>query len=143
MNLTITYEFSCSFISDLWINQKTKMDMKKKFKVLLNNQAYMARLGIYSYNLTKPTNEEFFKHFMSYYILSSATICCISSYAFIMQNITQVKQSLNAFKIIISALQFGGMFLYVGLNLDKVKALHLKLQDIIDEGNWHFGGHNR
>lgn len=111
------------------------MDMKKKFKVLLNNQAYMARLGIYSYDLNNPTNEEFFKHFMSYYILASATICCISSYAFIMHNITQVKQSLNAFKIIISALQFGGMFLYVGLNLDKVKALHLKLQDIVDKGN--------
>lgn len=51
-----------------------------------------------------------------------------------MENITHIKQSLNAFKIIISALQFGGMFLYVGLNLDKVKLLHLQLQKIIDEG---------
>lgn len=112
-----------------------KVDPKKRFKVLLNNQAYMARLGIYSNDLDNPTNEEFFKHFMSYYILASATICCISSFEFIHQNITEVKQSLNAFKIIISALQFGGMFLYVGLNLDKVKALHLGLQEIVDTGN--------
>lgn len=113
-----------------------KVDPKKRFKVLLNNQAYMARLGIYSYDLNNPTNEEFFKHFMSYYILGAATICCISSAEFIHQNLTEVKQSLNAFKIIISALQFGGMFLYVGLNLEKVKALHLKLQEIIDTGKY-------
>lgn len=112
-----------------------EVDPKKRFKVLLNNQAYMARLGIYSYDLKNPTNVEFFKNFMSYYILASATICNISSAEFIHQNYTEVKQSLNAFKIIISALQFGGMFLYVGLNLEKVKALHLELQEIIDTGN--------
>lgn len=104
-----------------------------KFQVLENNQAYMAWLGIYSYKLTEPTNE-FFKSIVAlFFMFNSFVMIIISSILFIMKYISDIQGCLGAFKIAISGIQCGGMHLSVGLKMKKVKALHLKLQEIVDE----------
>lgn len=105
-----------------------------KFKVLKNNLKYMTHLGIYSDNLTEPTNE-FFESISSYYVLISIILAFTASAVFILKNSSDVKPSLGAMKICVGVVQCGGMFLGIGLKMIKVKALHLKLQSIVDEGN--------
>lgn len=105
-----------------------------KFKVLKNNQKYMTHLGIYSNNLTKPTNE-FFNSIISYYFVTLMAVTLAASVAFILKNPSDVKPSLGALKICFAVFQCVGMFLGIGLKMIKVKNLHLELQGIVDEGN--------
>lgn len=106
-----------------------------KFKVLKYNQTYMTHLGLYSNlnRLTEPTNE-LFKSFFYYYVSLTSAVSLFGGAAFIMENLSEVKASLGAFKIAFSAIQCYGMFLGIGLNVIIVKALHLKIQQIVDEG---------
>lgn len=107
------------------------------FQVLENNQAYMAWLGIYSYKLTEPTNE-FFKSIVAWFFMfNSFVMIIISSILFIIKYISDIQGCLGAFKIAISGIQCGGMHLSLGLKMKKVKILHLKLQEIINESKKH------
>lgn len=114
-------------------HQSLTIEMSK-FKVLKNNQAYMAWLGIYSHDLLEPTNE-FFKSFSSYYILIFMLIALWGSAVFIQENWSvQVKPTLGAIKISFTAAQVFSSFSSVGINMNKIKALHLGLQQIVDDG---------
>lgn len=105
-----------------------------KFNVLESNQAYMAWLGIYSYHLTEPSNE-FFKSIVACFFMFNSSVMIIgSSILFIIKYISEVQAVLGAFKIAISGIQCGGMHFSVGIKMKLVKALHLKLQQIVDEG---------
>ena len=105
-----------------------------KFKVLEYNRKYMTFIGIYSNRLTEPTNE-FFKSFFTYYILAAVTSCLLTSGTFFLRyHAYEVKPALGAFKIVFSGIQCGGMFLGIGLKMIIVKALHLELQRLVDEG---------
>lgn len=93
----------------------------------------MVRLGVYSHNLLGKTNE-FFKSIGSYVILIHLLLAMISSSAFIYKNPTDFQAALDSFVIIIAVCQAFGAFLNIGLKMMNIKALHLKLQEIVDEG---------
>lgn len=112
----------------------SKICKMASFNVLENNQAYMAWLGIYSRNLDEPTNE-FLTSFASFYVLITMTISFCGSTAFIMNNWSiDLITTLEAFKIFLSTLQCIGSFVNIGLNMSKIRALHLTLQQLVDEG---------
>lgn len=105
-----------------------------KFKVLKNNQSYMSYLGIYSSRLTEPTNE-FFKSIGCYFNVIAMLTAFIGCTVFVSKyHSSDVKDALGSFKLCFSASQCLGAFLGIGLNMIKVKALHLELQQIVDEG---------
>lgn len=105
-----------------------------KFNVLKYNQAFMAWLGIYSHNLLEPTNE-FFKSFVAYFIVINLLTGLYGSAAFAEKNRSAL---LSAMKICMAAVQSIGSFLNIGLKMRKIKALHLALQQFVNEGMWFF-----
>lgn len=105
----------------------------RKFKVLKNNQTYMSILGMYSDRLNEPTNE-LFSSFFCYYVFFFMTLLIISSTLYIVKYPSDIKHALGAFKMCFAAIQCLGMFFGIGLKMIKVKALHLELQRIVDEG---------
>lgn len=105
-----------------------------KFKVLEYNQCLMARLGIHSFRLTEPTND-FFKSFATYVNIFLAFVLFVFSNAWYIYRIpTQFQAKIEAFLLIVAGIQYGGMFISIGFNMKKTKILHLKLQEIVDEG---------
>lgn len=106
-----------------------------KFNVLKSNQMFMAWLGINSHHLNEPTNE-FFKSFAAYWTFSIMVLAIITSFWYVSENwAIHVKPSLGAFKIAFAGIQSSGMFLTIGMKMSKIKTLHLKLQDIVDQGD--------
>lgn len=103
------------------------------FKVLKHNQSLMSRLGIYSYRLNEPTNE-FFKSITGLYMLFIVIAFYLASGScFIYKNLAQLRMALEGLLLVIAGLQCGGMFFNIGLEMKTVKALHIKLQAIVDE----------
>lgn len=106
-----------------------------KIHVLRNNQIYMSFLGLYSYNLEEPTNE-FFRTFGSYYVVFTLLLCSYGCGAFVSKNWSvNVSGSLGAIKIGFAMIQSVGSFVNIGLNKRHIKAIHLELQQSVDEGN--------
>lgn len=105
-----------------------------KFRVLKFNQKFMAYIGINSHRLTESTNE-FFCSIVAYFILFNLFCwCVVSSTVFVYQNRENLELALLTALVIVAGLQAGGMFLAVGLKMATVKTLHLRLQEIIDNG---------
>lgn len=105
-----------------------------KFRVLKSNQDIMARFGIHSHRLTEPVNE-FFRSIMTYFMLFHIGALCIgSSCVFIHQHRSDLELALATCSIVVAGFQCGGMFLSVGLKMITIKALHLKLQDVVNKG---------
>lgn len=105
-----------------------------KFRVLKFNQDFMARCGIHSHRLNEPVNE-FFHSFSTYFMLFHIiVVCIISSSVFVYQHSSDLEVAFATCLIVVAGLQCGGMFLSVGLKMTTVKTLHLKLQEIIDDG---------
>lgn len=109
--------------------------MAKQFTVLQGNQKLMARLGIYSYHLSEPTNH-FFKSYGTYYILFSLPVTMIiPSLVFTYINRTvNLNLAIEATFLAVAGIQAFGMFINTGLNMKRIKLLHLKLQTIVDQG---------
>lgn len=103
----------------------------KKFKVLDHNEKFIACLGIRSYCFTEPTNE-FFKSISSYYILWILITSVISSSVFTCCHWPQIEMITSSTMVSMACYQASGMFLSFGLNMKKVKAVHLQLQEIIN-----------
>lgn len=103
-------------------------------KVLERNQYFMEKLGIYSYNLTEPTNE-FFRSFAMYHIFLFTVVACylISTTIFLYKNVVDFGDALDPCFLIIGGAQLGGMYVCTGLNMSKIKAVHLKLQQIVNQ----------
>lgn len=109
---------------------------KSRFTVLKHNQNYMARLGLYSYRLHEKTNE-YAKTFAAYFIQLSMLMAMFVSALFIYVYVSvELKASLGAFKIIIGTGQCAGTFFCLGMKLSKIKALHNKLQELVDTCKW-------
>lgn len=112
--------------------------MSKKFHVLKFNQNLMARIGINSHHLTGSKNE-FLRSFAVYYILFNLiALCIISSTVFAYQNSDHIEVALLTILVIVAGFQSSGMFLSVGLNIQTVKTLHLRLQEIVNDGESGF-----
>lgn len=109
----------------------------KKLKVLETNAAFMMPLGLYSRHLTSGKNEVF-TSFAAYFITFCMLSVPIATWLYIRKNwSTDVKSSFGAIKITSGGMQCLGLFVSVGLKLNQVKKLHLKLQEIVDE-SMHF-----
>lgn len=107
-----------------------------KFNVLKYNQKFMSWLGIYSYQL-KESTIEFYKSPLAYFILFHLVMVIISCIVFVHESM-DFKKKLEAILLIFAAIQASGSFLNVALKMRKVKALHLALQEIVDEGRSSF-----
>lgn len=112
--------------------------MKKMatFRVLKYNQWIMSMLGVYSYRLTDLTNK-LFKSIGSYYIIFMLGSCVISSAVFIYLNWPKFELIFEPSIVVCGGTQSFGMYLNIVLQMDKIKILHLKLQEIVEkEGNF-------
>lgn len=108
--------------------------MIKKFRVLEFNQNFMACIGINSHDLTESRNE-FFRSMVAYFILFNLICwCMVSSSVFVYQNLDKLELALVTGLVISAGFQSAGMFLAVGLNMKAVKKLHLRLQEIVNNG---------
>lgn len=118
-------------------NGSTAIAIRKRIEVLKYNQIFMSLIGIYSYRLTEPTNE-FIKSKTAYLFVTTVIAGILMSIAYILVNYTDVAEfqvALVAVAVIIGAAQTGGAYTNVGLKMKQVKVLHLKLQEIVDEGD--------
>lgn len=105
-----------------------------KFEVLQISAVLKQRIGIYSWHLTHPTHN-FFKSKSTYWVLFFLTSGFITSSAlYVMKNSTQLAVQLQTTIVVIAGFQCTGMLLGVGCNMKKVRALHYKLQEIVDKG---------
>lgn len=105
-----------------------------KIHVLKYNQIFMAPIGLYSYRLMEPINE-FYTSIAPYYIEFFVLIFLISSAAgFTFRNVSQIDVALQNVSLFIAGIQCAGMYISIGINMKKVKVLHLKLQGIVDTG---------
>lgn len=96
----------------------------------------MARMGLYSYRLTEPTNE-FFGSFASYYFLfNNGIFTLIASACFVYKHWPQMDIVSQPLTITLGGLTCFTMILSVGCKLNTVKLLHLKLQGMVDEGEF-------
>lgn len=106
----------------------------EKFKVLEYNQISMGWLGIHSKHLDRPTNE-FYTSFTAYYVLFNVVaFTIISSVVYMYLNIEHFEIISESGLVAIAGVQVAGMFLTIGINLKKVKLLHITLQEIVDKG---------
>lgn len=103
-----------------------------KFKVLSSNEMLMNRLRIFTHRLNDPIND-FFKSITTYYFALNIMAFIVTSGVFVYENRSHLIVALRTAMVVIGCSQALGMFLSVGTNMLKVKALHLKLQSIVDE----------
>lgn len=109
---------------------------RSKFKVFEHNHALMTKLGIHSYHLTEPTND-FFKSFATYaYLFVAVAFYTISTAFYIILKVEEFDDALDPCFVLIGGLQFGGMYVAIGLKMIKVKAVQLVLQEIVDDGKY-------
>lgn len=104
-----------------------------KFSVMSYNQKFMTWMGIHSYRLNVPTNE-FLNSWATYYILFCLTTCAISTTAYAHKISSQIGATIDLCYLIIASLQAFGMYINLGINMKRVKILHLELQSIVDKG---------
>lgn len=116
---------------------KTHERTMSKFSVLRYNQAFMAELGIYSNRLTEPTNE-FFNNRIAHAIVGCLLVAIISNILFVWFGKTNSKSIRESLVLIVTSYQALGAYLNFGLKMKRVKELHLKLQEISDEGDFIF-----
>lgn len=117
-----------------------KMDGKAKLKKDLNIfetiRPLMVRFGVHSYNLSDPRNG-FFKSFGCYYMFINAFLwMTISSAIFVYKHIADFEQVSEPCLVIFGGFQMGSMFFSLGLSGAKIKALHIELQNLIDQSIW-------
>lgn len=104
-----------------------------KFHVLKYNQWIMNKFGIYSYRLTEPSNE-FFKSIRSYYILFTIfVINFIPCAVYVYLHWPNFEVIFETMLCACGNIQTLGMFFNIGLQMKKIKVLHLKLQKMVDE----------
>lgn len=104
-----------------------------KFKVLKYNQILMNWQGIHSHRLNDDTNE-FHKSWSSYYITFILFAFVITSAVRIHSYWPEVEPILKPCSVAFGGVQCVGMFICIGIQMKNIKALHLELQRIIDEG---------
>lgn len=108
--------------------------MSSTFKVFQKNQWLMAGLGIYSYDLPQP-RIGFSKSIIAYCILFILMfLCVIPSALYANRNVAHFESALDAVILCITGLQSFVTFLSLRLQFKHVMTLHLKLQELVDQG---------
>lgn len=105
-----------------------------KFTVLKYNKFILSHLGISIKQSSNRTIQNVFcKAISSYYILTTMIVFVVASVMFVLQNLSQYNVALRTCAIAIATSQSIGMYFCFGINVNKINALHFKLQEIIDE----------
>lgn len=104
----------------------------QKFEVLEQNKRFISWFGVHSYRLTEPTND-FFMSIRPYFILCISIIGVISGTVLIFSEWPQIDKISGGTMLGVGCLQAFGALLSFGLNMKKVKKVHLQLQAIIDD----------
>lgn len=97
-----------------------------KFKVLKYSQSLMARVGI------TDSIKNFFNSIVFFGITFSFIVLVTSSVTLLRTHPTEFEIVSQGLIQIIASVQFFGAFFYTGLNVNKIQALSLKLQEIVD-----------
>lgn len=120
-------------------NQVNWFSKMTKFNVLQVNKEYMLRLGIYSNNLTEPTNE-FLKSLGTFLIVGAAMHSIISSTVHIFLGSSDFMSILDSVLIIFAIGQSLCVYINIGIKMKQIKVLHLKLQSIVNGSKKEFLG---
>lgn len=105
-----------------------------RFKVMDINQSVMTRLGINSFDVSKPTNEFLRTSIVSYYILFILTMVVVSCVEFVYKKLVEFEEIFDASLLLIASIRAIGAYINIGMKMTKVKLLHQKLQTIVDQG---------
>lgn len=103
-----------------------------KYKVLAHNEKLLTELGIRFDRISQDKNE-FFSSVFPCCLLIISISGLISSSVFIYTNLDHPENIFQASIVFIAMLQSGGMFFSFGCKIKLVKAVHCRLQEIIDE----------
>lgn len=104
-----------------------------RFKVLEYNEAFMAKLGIYSPGSMTATKSSF-KSLTVAIIISIVVMGVSSSALCIYENWSDLELVLNALTTLVGPIQYGGILINLALNAGRIPILQGKLQEIVDEG---------
>lgn len=105
-----------------------------RLKVLEYNQAMINKLGNSS-NFAEPANA-FFRSKIVYLLFGMIGVCITLGALGIYENWPNLELVIEATIAFVGGIQSGGMFLSLGLHFRKIKTLNLKLQEIVDHGNF-------
>lgn len=100
------------------------------FKVLKNNELFMAWVGVRAYRFTERTNE-FFTSFVPWYILLMVSVFTISSIVYFYMSLPRFESETCI--VFLCGFQILGMLFSFGSEMHTIKAVHLSLQQIVDE----------
>ena len=110
--------------------------MSSPFKVLKSNEQFMVWFRIYTHPLSDVSHvdHDFFKSITVYCVTFTEISFIVSSVVLVCLNVSDnIMVALRTAMVIAGTSQALGMFLSVGITIDKVKLLHIKLQEIIDQ----------
>lgn len=102
-----------------------------KFQVLKYNQYYMSMIGLY-FRSSKPEIADFLANI--YFFIFMLIFCVISSGAFVLINRSDFLLAVLASLSLIGGLQSCGCYLYIRLNVQRIKTLQIHLQEMVDQG---------
>lgn len=100
------------------------------FKVLKYNEIFMAWVGVRAYRFTMQTNE-FFTSVVPLYIIFMVIVFTTSSIVFF--SLSWPKFESETCIVFLCGFQILGMLLSFGSKMNTIKAVHLRLQEIVDE----------
>lgn len=83
--------------------------------------------------LTKPINN-FFKSFLTWHILFHTIVCLgISSTIYVIENLWQLENALKTCHVIVGGCQAIGMFVSMGLKMEKINIFQRNFEAIVSE----------
>lgn len=102
--------------------------------ILQYNQFYLNLLGLSSHRLMEPTSE-FLKTQNCYVLLFGlGGLMLPTSALFGIYNINNITLALKSILMLCACVQCLGSYISIGLKMKKVKQIHLKIQDFVDNG---------
>lgn len=110
-----------------------KIESSGSFRVLKYNHKFMVWMGIHSYRVGEPTNDSC-KTFQTYYIACFMYLFVIANAIVIWNKWPDIIGLSHPLLTAIGAIQVNGMFLCIRFELQTIKVLQIKLQEIIDQG---------
>lgn len=104
----------------------------KELNVFKCHKLVLMKLGIYPIHSHSKVNV-FFKSFVSYYISLILIAVIVLGAILIVKNVSEFTVALCTSLLIFGASQSAGMFCCYGINMSRIQAVHLKLQEIVDK----------
>lgn len=113
-----------------------------KFKVLKSNELILIQLGLLSNQFPKEPSDGLSQRLFRVGYLSFSTACFVTSATlFTYHNAAQFTLVLRVCEYLFASGQGAAMLICFSLNPSKIRTVHLKLQELIDqitmEGKWH------